>query len=124
MWCKVCTSFEPSYKNNIAVEIQFAVRYFRPNESVFAKFVSTSISPTLYGLLYSVVMFLQQRTKDTGTKNPIDQGVDMYIHDDDVVVVDVVVEDDVVVDALELLQRWSPAGQLKSVLLIISSCLN
>ena len=105
MWCKVCTSFEPSYKNNIAVEIQFAVRYFRPNESVFAKFVSTSISPTLYGLLYSVVMFLQQRAKDTGTKNPIDQGVDMYIHDDDVVVVDVVVEDDVVVDALELLQR-------------------
>ena len=124
MWCNVCTSDESSYKNNIAVEIQFAVRYFRPNESVFAKFVSTSISPTLYGLLYSVVMFLQQRTKDTGTKNPIDQGVDMYIHDDDVVVVDVVVEDDVVVDALELLQRWSPAGQLKSVLLIISSCLN
>ena len=33
MWCKVCTSFEPSYKNNVAVEIQFAVRYFRPNES-------------------------------------------------------------------------------------------
>ena len=79
MWCNVCTSDESSYKNNIAVEIQFAVRYFRPNESVFAKFVPTSISPTLYGLLYSVVMFLQQRAKDTGTKNPIDQGVDMYI---------------------------------------------
>ena len=79
MWCKVCTSFEPSYKNNVAVEIQFAVRYFRPNESVFAKFVPTSISPTLYGLLYSVVMFLQKRTKDTGNNNPIDQGVDMYI---------------------------------------------
>ena len=104
MWCNVCTSDESSYKNNIAVEIQFAVRYFRPNESVFAKFVPTSISPTLYGLLYSVVMFLQQRAKDTGTNNPIDQGVDMYIHDDDVVVVDVVVEDDVV-DALELLKR-------------------
>ena len=39
MWCNVCTSFEPSYENNIAAEIQFAVRYFRPNESVFAKFV-------------------------------------------------------------------------------------
>ena len=71
-------------------------------------------------------MFLQKRTKDTGTNNPIDQGVDLYIHDvvvDDVDVV-VVVEDDVVVDDLELLQRWSLAGQLKSVLLIISSCLN
>ena len=82
---------------------------------ICANFVPTSISPTLYGLLYSVVMFLQQRTKDTGTNNPIDQGVDMYIHDVVVVVVvaDVVVEDDVVVDDLELLQRRSPAGQLK-----------
>ena len=43
-----------------------------------------------------------------GPKIQIDQGVDRYIHGDDVVVVvvvDVVVEDDVVVDALELLQR-------------------
>ena len=76
-------------------------------------FVPTLISPTLYGLLYSVVMFLQQRTKDTRTNNPIDQGVNMYSHDvvnvvnvvddddDDVVLVVVVV----VVDDLELLQR-------------------
>ena len=69
-----------------------------------ANYVPTLISPTLYGLLYSVVMFLQQRTKDTGTNNPIDQGVDMHIHDVVVVVV-VDVEDDVVVDDLELLQR-------------------
>ena len=48
-------------------------------------------------------MFLQQRTKDTRTNNPIDQGVNMYSHD----VVSVVVDDDVVVvvDDLELLQR-------------------
>ena len=72
---------------------------------LYANFVPTLISPTLYGLLYSVVMFLQQRTKDTGTNNPIDQGVDMYIHDVVVVVVVVDVEDDVVVDDLELLQR-------------------
>ena len=60
-------------------------------------------------------MFLQQRTKDTRTNNPIDQGVNMYSHD----VVNVVVDDDVVVvvDDLELLQRWSPAGQLKLKLL-------
>ena len=46
----------------------------------------------------------------------------MYSHD----VVSVVVDDDVVVvvDDLELLQRWSPAGQLKLELLNISSCLN
>ena len=78
-----------------------------------ANSVPTLISPTLYGLLYSVVMFLQQRTKDTRTNNPIDQGVNMYSHDvvnvvnvvddddDDVVLVVVVV----VVDDLELLQR-------------------
>ena len=82
-----------------------------------ANVVATLISPTLYGLLYSVVMFLQQRTKDTRTNNPIDQGVNMYSHDvvnvvnvvddndddddDDVVVVVVVV----VVDDLVLLQR-------------------
>ena len=40
--------------------------------------------------------------------------------DDDVVVVVVVV----VVDDLELLQRWSPAGQLNLELLNISGCLN
>ena len=33
-------------------------------------FVPTLISPTLYGLLYSLVMFLQQRTKDFRTNNP------------------------------------------------------
>ena len=83
---------------------------------LYANFVPTLINSTLYGLLYSVVMLLQQRTKDTRTNNPIDQGVNMYSHDvvnvvnvvddnddddDDVVVVLVVV----VVDDLELLQR-------------------
>ena len=72
---------------------------------LYANFVPTLISPTLYGLLYSVVMFLQQRTKDTGTNNPIDQDVDgnTAVHDVVVVIVAVVVDDDD--DALELLQR-------------------
>ena len=65
-----------------------------------ANFVPTSISPTLYGLLYSVVMFLQQRTKDAGTNNPIDQDVDR-----NTVVHDVAVVDDDDDDPLELLQR-------------------
>ena len=65
-----------------------------------ANYVPTSISPTLYGLLYCVVMFLQQRTKDTGTNNPIDQDVDRYT-----IVHDVAVVDDDDDDPLELLQR-------------------
>ena len=61
------------------MEIKIAAPYSTPSKLVLRNVVPTSISPTLYGLLYSVVMFLQQRTKDIGTNNPIDQGVDMYI---------------------------------------------
>ena len=64
-------------------------------------------------------MFLQQRTKDTGTNNPIDQDVDGNTAVHDVVVVIVAVVDDDDDDALELLQRWSPAGHLKLKLLNI-----
>ena len=69
-----------SYKNNNAMEIIIAAPYSTPSELGLrnANVVPTSISPTLYGLLYSVVMFLQHRTNDTGTQNPIDQGVVMY----------------------------------------------
>ena len=64
-------------------------------------------------------MFLQQRTKDAGTNNPIDQGVDRNTVVHDVVVVIVAVVDDDDDDPLELLQRWSPAGHLKLKLLNI-----
>ena len=69
-----------SYKNNDAMEIIIAAPYSTPSELGLrnANVVPTSISPTLYGLLYSVVTFLPQRTNDTGTHNPIDQGVVMY----------------------------------------------
>ena len=50
-------------------------------------------------------MFLQQRTKDAGTNNPIDQGVDRNTVVHDVVVVIVAVVDDDDDDPLELLQR-------------------
>ena len=68
-------------KNNVACRgIQFVVRCYRTRADQaglpFTNFVPTSISPTLYGMLYSVVMFLHQRTKDTGTHNPTDQDVD------------------------------------------------
>ena len=66
-------------------------------------------------------MFLQQRTKDAGTNNPIDQDVDRntVVHDVVVVVVIVAVVDDDDDDPLELLQRWSLAGHLKLKLLNI-----
>ena len=50
-------------------------------------------------------MFHQQRTKDAGTNNPIDQDVDRNTVAHDVVVVIVAVVDDDDDDPLELLQR-------------------
>ena len=73
-----CVSNESPYKNNVAVEIPFAVRYPDQARLLYANFVPTSISPTLYGMLNSVVRFLHQRTNDTGTNNLTDQGVHMY----------------------------------------------
>ena len=78
MGCKVYISYEPFYTNNGAAKFNLLYAISDQTDLLYANFVPTSISPTLYGLLYSVVMFLQQRTKDTGTNNPIDQGVDMY----------------------------------------------
>ena len=47
MRCKVCTSYEPSYKNNSAAKIQSAVRYFRPNESALYKLCTNIDQPYL-----------------------------------------------------------------------------
>ena len=79
MWCKVCTSYEPFY-TRITVPRKFNLPYAISDQKslLCTNFVPTLISPTLYGMLYSVVMFLHQRTKDTITNNPIDQSVDMY----------------------------------------------
>ena len=79
MWCNGYISYEPSYKNNVAVQIQITVRYCRSSVSLVlqsttwspgslltvgrenlgtrllcAKFVPTSISSTLYGLLFVI----------------------------------------------------------------------
>ena len=81
MRCKVCISYEPSYKKNGASKFNLLYAISDQMGLLCANFVPTLISPTLYGLLYSVVMFLQQKTKDTGTNSPMDQDVDMYIHD-------------------------------------------
>ena len=56
MWRKVCISNEPSYKNNVTVDREFNLPYAIRDQA--QTFVPTSISPTLYGMLYSVVMFL------------------------------------------------------------------
>ena len=86
---------------------KFNLLYAIPDQAslLCANSVPTSISPTLYGLLYSAVMFHQQRTKDAGTNNPIDQDVDRNTVAHDVVVVIVAVVDDDDDDPLELLQR-------------------
>ena len=73
-----CVSNESSYKKTLPWK--FHLPYAIPDQAslLYANFVPTSISPTLYGMLYSVVMFLHQRTIDTGTNNLTDQGVHMY----------------------------------------------
>ena len=78
-WCGTTFAQASNFLTKTTLPWKFNLPYAIPDQtSLFcANFVPTSISPTLYGLLYSVVMFLQQRTKDTGTNNPIDQDVDM-----------------------------------------------
>ena len=121
MWCKVCISYEPLTRATVPRKFNLPYAISDQTGLLCANFVPTLISPTLYGLLYSAVMFLQQRTKDAGTNNTIDQDIDRNTVVHDVVVVIVaVVDDDDDDDHLELLlQRWSPAGHLKSKLLNI-----
>ena len=119
MWCKVCISYENLTRATVPRKFNLPYAISDQTGLLCANFVPTLISPTLYGLLYSVVMFLQQRTKDAGTNNTIDQDVDRNTVVHDVVVVIVAVVDDDDDDPLELLQRWSPAGHLKLKLLNI-----
>ena len=115
-WCgakfTLGTNYEPSF--NGAAEIQFAVRYCRPSESALCKLCININQPYL---IWAAV-FCRCRhvppTKDQGywdQQSKKNQDVDMY-------------------SpwscccfcwwwSLELLQRWSPAGQLKLKLLNI-----
>ena len=79
-WCSARFALAMNFSRRIMVPRKFNLPYAIADQGglLCANFVPTSISPTLYGLLYSVVMFLQQRTKDTGTNNPIDQDIDRY----------------------------------------------
>ena len=77
MWCNVCVFYAVNRLSKTtlpAVEFNLPYAIADPASLPCANFVPTSISPALYGMLYSVVMLLQQRT--TGTHNPKDQGVD------------------------------------------------
>ena len=104
-----CVSNERFYGNNVAVEIPFAVRYSRTSESALRKRCTNINQP--YLIWAAVLCRHVPPTKDQGywdqqSNRPRRRYV--YIHDVVVVVVvvvDVVVKDDVVVDALELLQR-------------------
>ena len=79
-WCGARFALATNLLRRRTMPRKFKLRYAISGQAslLYANFVPTSISPTLYGLLYSVVMFLDKRTKDTGTKNPIDQDVDMH----------------------------------------------
>ena len=70
-WCGTRFALATNFSRRITVPRKFNLPYAIADQVslLCANFVPTSISPTLYGLLYSVVMFLQQRTKDTGTNN-------------------------------------------------------
>ena len=78
-WCGATFALATNLFTRITVQRKFNSPYAISDQTslLYANFVPTLISPTLYGLLYSAVMFLQQRTKDTRTNNPIDQSVDM-----------------------------------------------
>ena len=64
MWCNVCISYEPFYKNNGAAEIQFAVRYFRSNESALRKLCTNINQP--YLIWAAVLCRHVPPTKDQG----------------------------------------------------------
>ena len=79
-WCGARFALATNLLTWITVQRKFNSPYAISDQTsvLYANFVPTLISPTLYRLLYSVVMFLQQWTKDTRHNNPIDQSVDMY----------------------------------------------
>ena len=82
------------------MEIQFAVRYFKPNESALRKLCTNINQP--YLIWAAVLCRHVPPTKDQGywdQKSNRPRRRYVYIHDVVVVVVDVVV------DTLELLQR-------------------
>ena len=76
-WCGARFALAMNLFTRITVRRKFNLPYAISDQTslLCTNFVPTLISPTLYGLLYSVVMFLHQRTKDTITNNPIDQSV-------------------------------------------------
>ena len=107
-----CVSNEPFYENNVAVEIPFAARYSRPSESALRKLCTNINQPYL---IWAAVICHVPPPKDQWYWDPQSNRPKAKIWKvHDVVVVYVVVDD------LELLQRWSPAGQLNLKLLNIN----
>ena len=112
-----CVSNEPFHGNNVAVEIPFAVRYSRPSESALRKLCTNINQPYLIWAAVICRHFpppMDQWYWNSQSNRP--KAKIWKVHE--VVVVYVVVDD------LELVQRWSPAGQLKLKLLNINNCLN
>ena len=119
-WCgaRFALATNLSYKKQRCTW-KFHLPYAIPDQAslLCANFVPISISPTLYGLLYICRHVPQPKDQwywDPQSNRP--KAKIWKVHE--VVVVYIVVDD------LELLQRWSPAGQLKLKLLSINNCLN
>ena len=76
-WCGARFALAMNLFTRITVPRKFNLPYAISDQTslLCTNFVPTLISPTLYGLLYSVVRFLHERTKATITNNPIDQSV-------------------------------------------------
>ena len=73
MWCNVCVIYVVNLLSKTTLlAMEFNLPYAIADQAslLCENFVPTLISPTLYGLLYSVVMFLYQKTKETGIHNP------------------------------------------------------
>ena len=70
-WCGARFALATKILTRITLPRKFNLPYVISDQTnlLCTNFVPTLISPTLYGLLYFVVMFLQQRTKDTRTNN-------------------------------------------------------
>ena len=71
-WCGARFALATNLLTRITVTRKFNLPYAISDQTslLCTNFVPTLISPTLYGLLYSLVIFLQQRTKDFRVNNP------------------------------------------------------
>ena len=75
MWCNVCISYEPSYKSNFAVEI-FRMLFQTNRVSLVQTLYQHKSALPYMGCCTLSSCSSTKGTKDAGTHNPTDQGID------------------------------------------------